>query len=440
LLDEPTNYLDILSIRWLKAFLKSFQGEVILITHDRDFMDSVCTHTLGIVRRSAFLIEGGTQKFYDQLASNEEHHEKQKIAQDKKRKELEEFIAKNKARAATATLAQSKVKILEKMDILEDIQYDANLKFDFNYQETAAKFLLEVSDVSFGYSKDNVLFKDITFALQKGETLGIIGKNGKGKSTLLNVLAGELKQLTGEVHFHPSCEFGHFGQTNISHLNLDNTILDEIHSVNVKLPEPVIRGICGLMMFSGDNAKKKISLLSGGEKSRVMLGKIIAQNVNLLFLDEPTNHLDIDSIKALTNAIKAFEGSCIIVTHSEELLRDVCDRLIVFRNEGADYFNGTYDEFLEKIGWDEDDMVEEKKAKPAKPKLDKKERKKLRAAVVQEKSKTTSPIRKEIESLDVLIPTLSGNDRQSAQKKLDTLKVELEELNVLYQAKLDEIG
>jgi ATP-binding cassette subfamily F protein 3 len=171
-----------------------------------------------------------------------------------------------------------------------------------------------------------------------------------------------------------------------------------------------------------------------------MLGKIIAQNVNLLFLDEPTNHLDIDSIKALTNAIKAFEGSCIIVTHSEELLRDVCDRLIVFRNEGADYFNGTYDEFLEKIGWDEDDMVEEKKAKPAKPKLDKKERKKLRAAVVQEKSKTTSPIRKEIESLDVLIPTLSGNDRQSAQKKLDTLKVELEELNVLYQAKLDEIG
>ncbi|GGD39655.1 ABC transporter ATP-binding protein [Malaciobacter pacificus] len=439
LLDEPTNYLDILSIRWLKAFLKSFQGEVILITHDRDFMDSVCTHTLGIVRRSAFLIEGGTQKFYDQLASNEEHHEKQKIAQDKKRKELEEFIAKNKARAATATLAQSKVKILEKMDILEDIQYDANLKFDFNYQETAAKFLLEVSDVSFGYSKDNVLFKDITFALQKGETLGIIGKNGKGKSTLLNVLAGELKQLTGEVHFHPSCEFGHFGQTNISHLNLDNTILDEIHSVNVKLPEPVIRGICGLMMFSGDNAKKKISLLSGGEKSRVMLGKIIAQNVNLLFLDEPTNHLDIDSIKALTNAIKAFEGSCIIVTHSEELLRDVCDRLIVFRNEGADYFNGTYDEFLEKIGWDEDDMVEEKKAKPAKPKLDKKERKKLRSAVVQEKSKTTSPIRKEIESLDVLIPTLSGNDRQSAQKKLDTLKVELEELNVLYQAKLDEI-
>ena len=350
LLDEPTNYLDILSIRWLKAFLKSFEGEVILITHDRDFMDSVCTHTLGIIRRSAFMVQGSTHKFYEQLSANEEHYEKQKIAQDKKIKELEEFIAKNKARAATATLAQSKVKILEKMEILEDLQYDANLKFDFNYKDTAAKYLLEVKDVSFGYSQDNILFKDITFALSKGETLGIIGKNGKGKSTLLNVLAGELKQLTGSVDFHPSTVFGHFGQTNISHLNQDNTIMDEIHSVNNKLPESVIRNICGIMMFSGDNAKKKISLLSGGEKSRVMLGKIIAQDVNLLFLDEPTNHLDIDSIDALTNAIKAFEGSCIIVTHSEELLRAVCDRLIVFTNDGADYFNGTYDEFLEKIG------------------------------------------------------------------------------------------
>ena len=175
--------------------------------------------------------------------------------------------------------------------------------------------------------------------------------------------------------------------------------MDEIHSTNVKLPESTIRGICGLMMFSGDNAKKKISLLSGGEKSRVMLGKIIAKDVNLLFLDEPTNHLDMDSIDALTNAIKAFEGSCIIVTHSEDLLRAVCDRLIVFTNDGADYFNGTYDEFLEKIGWDEDDSMEQKKPKD-KPKVNKKESKKLRAAIVAEKSKATAPLKKEVEKLE----------------------------------------
>ncbi|XPV68605.1 MAG: ABC-F family ATP-binding cassette domain-containing protein [Halarcobacter sp.] len=433
LLDEPTNYLDILSIRWLKAFLKSFQGEVILITHDRDFMDSVCTHTLGIVRRNALLIQGGTRKFYEQILANEEHHEKQKIAQEKKIKDLEEFIAKNKARAATATLAQSKVKILEKMDILEDIEYDANLKFDFNYKDTAAKFLVEVKDLSFGYTKENILFKNITFALSRGETIGIIGKNGKGKSTLLNAIAGELEALSGGVDFHPSCVFGHFGQTNISHLNQNNTIMDEIYSVNHKLPEAVIRTICGIMMFSGDNAKKKISLLSGGEKSRVMLGKIIAQDVNLLFLDEPTNHLDIDSIDALTNAIKAFEGSCMIVTHSEELLRAVCDRLIVFTNEGADYFNGTYDEFLEKIGWEDDDGTEKKKV--VKPKRNKKEIKKLRAAIVTEKSKATKPIKTEIEEIEGLNPT----EKSKKQARLQQLQNELDKLNAQFDKRLEEV-
>jgi len=432
LLDEPTNYLDILSIRWLKDFLKNFQGEVILITHDRDFMDSVCTHTLGIVRKSAFMIQGGTRKFYEQILANEEHHEKQKIAQEKKIKDLEEFIAKNKARAATATLAQSKVKILEKMDILEDLDYDANLKFDFNYKDTAAKFLVEVKDLSFGYTPDKILFKDITFALSRGETIGIIGKNGKGKSTLLNTIAGELEALSGSVDFHSSCVFGHFGQTNISHLNQENTIMDEIYSVNHKLPEAVIRSICGLMMFSGDNAKKKISLLSGGEKSRVMLGKIIAQDVNLLFLDEPTNHLDIDSIDALTNAIKAFPGSCMIVTHSEELLRAVCDRLIVFTNDSADYFNGTYDEFLEKIGW-EDDAVEEKKVE--KPKRNKKEIKKLRAAIVTQKSQATKPIRTRIEEIEAL----NGAEKAKCEQELRELQKQLEKLNDEFQKKLDEI-
>ena len=433
LLDEPTNYLDILSIRWLKAFLKSFAGEVILITHDRNFMDSVCTHTLGIVRKSAFMIPGGTRKFFEQILANEEHHEKQKIAQDKKIKDLEEFIAKNKARAATATLAQSKVKILEKMEILEDINYDANLNFDFNYKETSAKFLVEVKDLSFGYTPDNVLFKNISFALTRGETIGIIGKNGKGKSTLLNAIAGELEALSGQVDFHPSCTFGHFGQTNISHLNAKNTIMDEIYSVNHKLPESLIRTICGLMMFSGDNAKKKISLLSGGEKSRVMLGKIIAQDVNLLFLDEPTNHLDIDSIDALTTAIKAFKGSCIIVTHSEELLRAVCDKLIVFTNDGANYFNGTYDEFLEKIGWEDDNGNQKKKVE--KPKRNKKEIKKLRVAIVTEKSKTTKPIKNEIEEIEAL----SAGEKSKKQSRLNQLQNELEKLNKEFQKRLDEV-
>ncbi len=426
---------------------KSFSGgyEVILITHDRDFMNSVCTHTMGIIRKNAFIIAGSTTKFFEQLAANEEHYMKQKEAQDKKIKDLEEFIAKNKARAATATLAQSKVKILEKMEVMEDIVYEKDLKFDFNYKDTSAKYLLEVKDVSFGYDKNNILFKDITFALSRGETLGIIGKNGKGKSTLLNVLAGELKALSGSVDFHPSTVFGHFGQTNINHLNQNNTIIEEIQSVNNKISESVIRNICGIMMFSGDNAKKKISLLSGGEKSRVMLGKIIAQDVNLLFLDEPTNHLDIESIEALTTAIKEFEGSSIIVTHSEELLRAVCDRLIVFTNDGADYFNGTYDEFLEKIGWGDD--IEDAKPtktkesqKSDKPKINKKESKQLRAQLVAKKSQDLKPLKAKIEELENKASTLFGLDKTKVENEILEVMQKIESINSEFDKNMSELS
>jgi len=397
LLDEPTNYLDIVSLRWLQTFLRSFDGEVILITHDRNFMDGVCTHTAGIVRKNIKMVEGNTHKFYAQLQANDELHQKQKLSQDKKVKELEEFIAKNKARASTASLAQSKVKQLQKMDRLEDLNTDASLSFNFNYKDTPAKVLLDVKDLSFGYNPDAPLFQNISFTLAKGETLGIIGKNGKGKSTLLNTIAGELQPNQGEITFNASTEFAHFGQTNIAHLSPDNTIMDEIYNANAKLSEANVRSICGAMMFSGERAEKKIALLSGGEKSRVMLGQIIAKDVNLLLLDEPTNHLDMQSIEALTNAINNFQGSSIIVTHSEELLRRVCDRLIIFAKEGAEYFDGGYDDFLAKIGWDDEEEVQ--KVKQA-PKSNHKENKKLRAELIRERNKLASPLKKKVDKLE----------------------------------------
>ena len=398
LLDEPTNYLDIVSLRWLKSFLINFDGEVLLITHDRDFMDSVTTHTMGIVRKKVSMIAGNTRKFYEQLRANDELHVKTKISQDKKIKELEEFIAKNKTRASTAALAQSKVKQLEKIERLEDITSEASLEFNFNFKPTPAKILLEVKDLSFGYTPDKILFDKIGFTLKKGECLGIIGKNGKGKSTLLNTLCGELKQLSGDVSLHVSTSFGHFGQTNINHLNLNNTVFEEIYGSNAKLSMARARSICGAMMFSGDSADKKISLLSGGEKSRVMLGKILVEEVNLLFLDEPTNHLDMDSIDSLKDAIKNFEGSVVIVTHSEELLRAVASRLIVFAKDKAELFDGNYDEFLEKVGWEEEEV--EKKVKTA-PKSNHHQNKKQKAYLISQRNKETSPIKKKIEKLEI---------------------------------------
>ena len=400
LLDEPTNYLDIVSLRWLKSFLQAFEGEVILITHDRNFMDMVCTYTMGLVRKKIELIQGDTHKFYAQLQANDELHAKQKIAQDKKVKELEEFIAKNKARASTASLAQSKVKQLEKMQRLEDLGFDDNLEFNFNFKDTPTKVLLDVKELSFGYLPTKNLFENISFTLQKGECLGIIGKNGKGKSTLLNTIAKELKQLNGEVNYHTSASFAHFGQTNINHLHPNNTIIDEIYVGNSKLSEAQVRSICGGMMFSGDSAKKKISLLSGGEKSRVMLGQILARNVNILFLDEPTNHLDMDSIEALINAIHNFQGAVVIVTHSEELLRRVCDRLIIFAKDGAEYFDGGYDLFLEKIGWEDEETQEKTKNTP---KSNTKENKKLKAELIRERNKLISPLKKKVQKLETNI-------------------------------------
>jgi len=401
LLDEPTNYLDILSLRWLKSFLRSFPGEVILITHDRDFMDAIVTHTMGLVRRNLFLLPGDTHKFYEQLKSNDELYEKQRVSEEKKRKELEEFIARNKARASTAALAQSKVKQLEKMGEMEELGFDATLKFDFNFKETPAKVLLEVKDLAFGYTPDKRLFEKISFTLRQGERLAIIGKNGSGKSTLLNTIAGELTPLEGEVALHPSTAFGHFGQTNISRLTPENTIMEEIYAANPALSASVVRSICGGMMFSGDRAEKKVSLLSGGEKSRVMLGQILARPANLLFLDEPTHHLDMDSIEALMVAIENFNGSVIIVTHSEEMLRRVAQRLIIFSKNGAEYFDGGYDDFLEKIGWGEED-TEEPKPKKA-PKNNSKEMKKLRSELTKERSRSTTPLRKEVEKLEKFI-------------------------------------
>ena len=469
LLDEPTNYLDIVSLRWLKSFLKDFQGEIILITHDRDFMDAVTTHTMGIIRKSLQIVTGDTHKFYSQLQANEELYEKQKLNQDKKVKELEDFIARNKARASTAALAQSKVKQLEKMDLLDDLGYDSTLKFDFNYKDTPAKVLLEVKALEFGYTPENILFKNISFALEKGKCLGIIGKNGKGKSTLLNVIANELKPLSGEVNFHTSTEYAHFGQTNINRLNQNNTIMDEIYAANPKLGESVVRSICGGMMFSGESAKKKVSLLSGGEKSRVMLGQILAHDLNLLFLDEPTNHLDMDSIEALTIAIQNFKGSCIIVTHSEELLRRVCDALIIFSQDGAEYFDGGYDLFLEKIGWQEEEIEEKVKQTP---KINRAENKKLRASLVQERSQKSAPLKKELESLEKFIiktedelkihhqnltkasnaadnskimelSQLIGkleNEIESKFEQLEIVQNELDDILKVYENKINELG
>ena len=352
LLDEPTNYLDIVTSRWLADTLRSWEGELIIITHDRSFMDSVTTHTALIHRGKIRKVQGGTTKLYEQIAQEEEIYEKTRANEQKKRDEIQRFIDRFRAKASKAALVQSRVKALEKMEVKDALTEEDSLEFRFAEKDFHGKVLLEAKRLSFGY--DAPLFSDLTFSVAKTDRIGIIGKNGKGKSTLLKILAKELKPNKGEVSTNPATVLSYFGQTNVERLNLSRTIEEEITLAQPNLHRTKVRAICGTMMFEGDAALKKISVLSGGEKSRVLLGKIIATPSNLLLLDEPTNHLDMDSIDSLMDSIEVFSGAILLVTHDEEILKKLCTRLIVFQGEKAFVFEGGYESFLDRIGWEEE--------------------------------------------------------------------------------------
>lgn len=357
LLDEPTNYLDIISIRWFTKFLSDWKGEFILISHDREFLDSVSTHTMGIHRQKINKFKGSTIHFFEQIMQKEEIHEKTRVNLEKKREHLQGFIERFGAKASKATQAQSKQKMLSRIPVLENLKNLYHLDFQFNEANFSARKMLETQEVSFSYDPHpkEPLIEDFSLAVEKGERIAIIGKNGRGKSTILRLLSGELAPLSGGVKRSENLSIGYFGQTNIDRLHPKHSIEEEISAANPKLNLTQVKGICGLMMFSGDKSRKQNSVLSGGEKSRVLLGKIIATPCNLLLLDEPTHHLDMESIEALIDAIEDFDGAVIMVTHSELILKRMnLDKIVICHQGRQELHLGTYEEFLDKNGWHED--------------------------------------------------------------------------------------
>jgi ATP-binding cassette subfamily F protein 3 len=420
LLDEPTNYLDIISMRWLTRFLQEWKGELIIISHDREFLDAVTTHTMLIHRGGVRKIRGGTQKLYDEIAVQEEVYEKTRVNEDKKRKEVEQFINRFRAQASKAALVQSRMKALERMGTKEELTTEASLDFVFTEApEFHAKYLIEAKDITFGYDNPegdyNVLIENLSLAIAPGQVIGVIGKNGKGKSTLLKLLAEELTPRSGTVQKHTNCALGYFGQTNISRLVANRTIEEEISISNPKLSRTQNRAICGTMLFSGDDALKKIGVLSGGEKSRVLLGKLLAQPTNLLLLDEPTNHLDMESIEALVSSIKGYRGSVVIVTHSEYILRSLATQLVVFQGDAPFIVQGDYEYFLSSIGWEEEEELRPskntKKSKPSTSASNEpaaKNDKRTRAERINERSRLLKPLELESTRLEAQITQLDA--------------------------------
>ncbi len=419
LLDEPNNYLDITSIRWLLRFLVSWPGELMLITHDRGFMDSVVTHTMAIHRRKVRKIEGDTGKLYAQIAQEEEIYEQTRVNDEKRRKEIELFVNRFRAKARLGNLVQSRVKMLEKMEIKDKLSEVRSLEFSFVYRNTHSKYLLTAQGLSFGYDKAaRPLVQDFSVSVGARDRICVIGKNGKGKTTLLKLLAGALAPDAGEVTRQQNTAMGYYEQSNVQSLAPTSTVLDEITFAHESADRQLARNISGAMMFEGDDALKKIEVLSGGEKSRVMLGKLLVTPLNLLLLDEPTNHLDMESCDSLLSALDDFPGAIVMVTHNEMYLHALATRLIVFQDEKPFLFEGSYQRFLEKIGW-ADDVASQQGPPPAEgaPRGDRKETRRKRSEIIAERSRVLKPIEARIKEVEASI--------ESNEKELERLHDEM---------------
>ncbi len=368
LLDEPTNFLDIVSIRWLEKFLRSWKNELIVISHDRDLVDSVTTHIVGIHRGMVRKIKGATGKYYAQLRADEELHEKRRVEDEKKRKQIMVYVNTFRAKASHARAVQSNIKKLERMDKLDKLEEVRTLSFSFNYEPFRASQIMDVNDLTFSYDgKEPYLIKGLNFTVNRHDKICIVGKNGKGKTTLLKLLSGRLKPVSGSIKTNTSAVPAYYEQANTADLNGELSVEEEIAMGSGAIGKSRVRGICGAMMFSGDDAEKKVKVLSGGERSRVLLGKLLVAPSNILFLDEPTHHLDIESCQAMMEAVRDFEGAALVVAHDEHFLNEVATKLIVFKNDRAFLYPGTYREFLESVGWEEDDAAIKTVIKPQVP-------------------------------------------------------------------------
>ncbi len=419
LLDEPTNYLDITAIRWIERFLLAWPREAIIISHDRSFMDRVVTHIVGIHRKKARKVAGDTTKYYNQMAQEEEVYEKTRRNQQRRIEQMEQFISRFRAKARLANLVQSRIKTLSKIKPDQKLEKLRCLEFAFRYRKFPARQILRAQSLGFAYPQSRPLVENLDLAVASGDRICIVGPNGMGKTTLLRLLSGQLQPTSGKVLLHPEAVTGVYNQTNVANLLETRTVEEEILYSSPDVDRQRARDICGLMLFEGESALKKIKVLSGGEKCRVMLGRILAKPVNLLMLDEPTNHLDMESCDALLAALDNFEGALIMVTHNELFLHSIARRLVVFQQGRVSVFEGTYQDFLERQGWENEEQpggaTEDKRNNSGR--LSKKDLRKRRSAIVAERSKLLVPVKRDI--------ALVETDIEELEQQLEDLNQEL---------------
>jgi ATPase subunit of ABC transporter with duplicated ATPase domains len=351
LLDEPTNNLDINTIRWLENVLNESNATIIVISHDRHFLNQVCTHMADL--------DYGTIKVYpgnydDYMLASSEAKARQAAANARakdKVAELQEFVRRFSANKSKARQATSRMKMIDKIKI-EDFKPSSrqNPYIRFEPEKMLHRRALEVENLKFGYD-DTPLFTKLGFSLEAGEKMAVIGGNGVGKSTLMKLLMGELTPQYGEVRWSENANVGYFSQDHVSDFDMDLNLTDWMHQWTQQGDdEQVLRGILGRLLFSGDEVKKSVRVLSGGEKGRMLYGKLMLGRHNVLVMDEPTNHMDMESIESLNLALDLFKGTLIFVSHDRQFVSSLATRILEITPEGVEFYMGGYDEYLHSKG------------------------------------------------------------------------------------------
>ena len=431
-LDEPTNHLDIETIAWLENYLVNYSGALIIVSHDRYFLDKVATITLDLTKHSLERYVGNYSRFVElkeqKLLTEAKNYEKQQ----KEIAAMEDFVNRNLVRASTTKRAQSRRKQLEKMERLDKPEAGKkSANMTFQSEKTSGNVVLTVENAAVGYDGE-VLSEPINLDLRKMNAVAIVGPNGIGKSTFIKSIVDQIPFIKGEKRFGANVEVGYYDQTQ-SKLTPSNTVLDELWNDFKLTPEVEIRSRLGAFLFSGDDVKKSVGMLSGGEKARLLLAKLSMENNNFLILDEPTNHLDIDSKEVLENALIDFDGTLLFVSHDRYFINRVATHVLELSEKGSTLYLGDYDYYVEKKAEVEAIQIEEastsNQAKEASPVNDYQAQK--------ESQKEARKLMRQIENLEAEIEELESQSQAISEQMLETNDAgKLMEL----QAELDKIS
>lgn len=455
LLDEPTNHLDLPSIQWVEKYIVNYENAVVVVSHDREFLDNVCNTTVEVTQNKLWSYPGNYSFFVEEKALRSEIQKSAFENQQAQIRQTERFIERFKAKASKSRQVQSRVKALNKLDLIDDvIDANARVHFKFRFSVNPGRNVMALENVSKAYG-EKVILDNTTINIERGDKIALIGANGKGKSTLLRIIAGS-EQIQGERKLGHNVNFSFFAQHQLESLHMDETLLEELKYADSAKTEQELRLVLGCFLFQGEDVFKKIKVLSGGEKSRVALAKVLISEANFLLLDEPTNHLDMQSVNILIQALEQYEGTYVVVSHDRHFVSQVANKIWYIEDHQIKEYPGTYDEYET---WVEDNKANRPTTAAPLPVAVKKEEKP--APVVETNTKNQNQIKKlerEIEEIETKVselekkktlleekladPTIFGdsNKLQKTNIEYEQTKTELAKLNEVWESKMMEIA